>query len=64
MNLVADALSRKAALASCCVVSSSMLDHIKEGLKEDPLARNLMESAIAGKTRKFWVEDGILYTTG
>ncbi|KAE8691860.1 Detected protein of unknown function [Hibiscus syriacus] len=41
-----------------------MLEHIKEGLEQDPMATELIKLAKEGKTQRFWVEDGILYTKG
>lgn len=35
---------------------------IQEGMKQDSLAKNLVILAKEGKTNKFWVEDGLLYT--
>ncbi|GAA0147439.1 hypothetical protein LIER_07138 [Lithospermum erythrorhizon] len=43
-------------------VTSTLTSRIKEGLSHDPLAKILMEMAKEGKTRKFWVEDGLLHT--
>ncbi|KAL2943047.1 Transposon Tf2-9 polyprotein [Bienertia sinuspersici] len=63
-NVVADALSRKAMLASASNVASNVLDRIKEGLTQDSMAKGLVELAKEGKTRRFWVEDDILYTVG
>ena len=63
-NVVADALSRKAMLASVSSVASNLLERVKEGLLQDPMAKGLMELAKEGKTRRFWVEDDLLYTTG
>lgn len=71
-NQVADALSRKAELATLKMeelASSSQLkgtipDRIREGLEKDPLATSLMTAAREGKTRRFWVKDGLLFTKG
>ena len=63
-NVVADALSRKAMLASVSSVASNLLERVKEGLLQGPMAKGLMELAKEGKTRQFWVEDDLLYTTG
>lgn len=64
-NVVADALSRKSDLAS---ISSSqpktdLIERIKEGLKHDSISTHLMKIAKEGKTRKFWVDEEVLYTT-
>lgn len=64
-NSVPDALSRKAELAA--MVSqpqSSLLDHIKEGLTHDPTTKALVEYVKEGKTRRFWLENDILYAKG
>ncbi|BBN68959.1 hypothetical protein Prudu_661S000800 [Prunus dulcis] len=50
-NVVADALSRKATLGAV-------------GLLHDPEAKSLLELVIDGKTRRFWLDDGVLYATG
>ena len=64
-NHVADALSRKAELASITSQpQGEMVDLIKEGLQHDPVAKSLITLAHEGKTRRFWVEDGLLYTKG
>ena len=41
-----------------------MMDLIKEGLQYDLVAKSLITLAHEGKTRRFWVEDGLLYTKG
>ena len=64
-NHVADALSRKAELASITSQpQGEMMDLIKEGLQHDPVAKSLITLAHEGKTRRFWVGDGLLYTKG
>ncbi|VFQ66115.1 unnamed protein product [Cuscuta campestris] len=63
-NVVADALSRKAELASITSPSFPLVDRVKEGLEQDPQAKNLKELASQGKTRWFWLEDGVLITKG
>ena len=65
-NVVADALSRKAELASISLSTprSDLLDRIKEGMQQDPLAKNLAKLASEGKTRRFWLDDGMLLTSG
>lgn len=63
-NVVADALSRKAELAAITTAQCDIRESIKEGLHYDPEARRLMELASQGKTRRFWIEDGLLLTAG
>ncbi|KAJ0037276.1 hypothetical protein Pint_23118 [Pistacia integerrima] len=63
-NVVADALSRKAELASITQVTSALADRIKQGLQHEPLARNIIALVEEGKTRRFWLTDGLLYTKG
>ena len=64
-NHVADALSHKAELASMASQpQGEMVDLIKEGLQHDPVAKSLITLAHEGKTRQFWVEDGLLYIKG
>jgi hypothetical protein len=65
--MVADALSRKAELAALQApdpvvarVQSTLLDRIREGMKHDPAAQNLT----TGKTRRFWLRDGLLLVKG
>ncbi|RVX07789.1 Transposon Ty3-I Gag-Pol polyprotein [Vitis vinifera] len=36
----------------------------KGGLQHDPMAKSLIALAHEGKTKRFWVEDGLLYTKG
>jgi len=63
-NVVADALSRKVELASISRVDSPFLDRIKNGLQLDPLAKSLIALVEEGKTRRFWLIGGLLYTKG
>ncbi|VVA40762.1 PREDICTED: retrotransposon, partial [Prunus dulcis] len=63
-NVVADALSRKAVLAAVTQPQSSLMQRIREGLLHDPQAKSLLELVKDGKTRRFWLDDGILYATG
>ncbi|KAL7000403.1 hypothetical protein U1Q18_001551, partial [Sarracenia purpurea var. burkii] len=39
-----------------------IIDLLKEGLEHDSLAKSLISIANDGKTKLFWVEDGLLYT--
>ncbi|KAJ0015031.1 hypothetical protein Pint_20849 [Pistacia integerrima] len=41
-----------------------IVEAIEVGIKHDPLAKQLVELAIKGKTKWFWVEDDLLYTKG
>ena len=64
-NNVADTLSRKVELASMTShPQGEMMDLIKEGLQNDPIAKSLITFAHEGKTRWFWEEDGLLFTKG
>ncbi|XP_059663382.1 uncharacterized protein LOC132309045 [Cornus florida] len=63
-NVVADALSRKAELAAISRPQHSLVERIKEGLQHDPLAKSLIQLAKEGKTRRFWLRDDLLLTTG
>ncbi|XP_054818995.1 uncharacterized protein LOC129318287 [Prosopis cineraria] len=63
-NVVADALSKKAELATLTQVSGDLVEKVKEGMAQDPIALQLMELAKEGKTKRFWVDDDILYTLG
>jgi hypothetical protein len=65
VNLVADALSRKAELASMSSQpKGELMDLIKEGLSQDKTAKSLVALANDGKTRRSWMEGGLLYTKG
>ena len=65
-NVVADALSRKAKLATLNMSQPKydLVSRIKEGLQQDPLAKDLLEKVLEGKTMRFWQEEGILLTKG
>ncbi|KAJ7975820.1 Retrotransposon protein, putative, Ty3-gypsy subclass [Quillaja saponaria] len=71
-NQAADALSRKAELAamtyvahiSASRVATSMRERIRENLDKDPVAQAIINLAKEGKTRQFWVEDGLLMVKG
>ena len=63
-NAVADALSRRAELASISQLNSDIMQRIREGMDHDPLAKSLMEHAKEGKTRRFWHDNGLLHTKG
>ncbi|XP_070013504.1 uncharacterized protein [Nicotiana sylvestris] len=52
-NVVADALSRKAELATITSMRWDIQEDIKEGMQHDPAARQLIELANKGKTRQF-----------
>lgn len=38
--------------------------YIKERLTHDPKAKTLIEYALLGMTRQFWLQDGLLYMNG
>ncbi|KAM2418624.1 hypothetical protein ACFX1W_025288 [Malus domestica] len=64
-NVVADALSRRVELmATVLKPQSHLLDRVREGLSHDVQAKNIVEFVKDGKTRRFWLEDGLLYTKG
>lgn len=63
-NLVADALSKKVELATIVKINGELLTLVKEGMEHGNLAKNLVTMAKEGKTKRFWEEDGILYTRG
>lgn len=62
-NLVADALNRKGELATITQAQGEILNLICEGMENYPLARNLVNMAKEGKTKRFWEDDEFLYTT-
>ena len=67
-NQVVDTLSRKAELAawrllanmSASVVNTPIRERIKENLEKDHAVKTILKLAEEGKTRQFWVEDGLL----
>ncbi|KAL0400410.1 UNVERIFIED_CONTAM: Retrovirus-related Pol polyprotein from transposon [Sesamum radiatum] len=69
-NHVADALSRKANLASLgsvaalasSAVATSIRDRARELLLRDSAAQGLVHLVEQGKARQFWLEDGLLMT--
>lgn len=65
-NVVVDALSHKVELAPPVdsMLESNFLDHIKQGMKQDALAKNLLKLAKEGKTRRFWENDGTILILG
>ncbi|KAF8088610.1 hypothetical protein N665_0535s0002 [Sinapis alba] len=64
VNVVADALSRKAELAAMSQVEGAIMARIREGLERDHVAKELMKLSNEGKVHRFWVDDGLLYTKG
>ncbi|PON77878.1 hypothetical protein PanWU01x14_022320, partial [Parasponia andersonii] len=63
-NVVADVLSRKAELAALSRPDSTLIKKIKEGLEYDILVKSLLPLVIEGKTRCFWLSNGLFYTKG
>ncbi|RVW57491.1 Transposon Ty3-I Gag-Pol polyprotein [Vitis vinifera] len=64
-NHVADALSRKAELASITSQpQGDIVDLLKEGLQHDPVAKSLIALAHEGKTKRFLGGGRLLYTKG
>ncbi|KAL2230038.1 UNVERIFIED_CONTAM: Transposon Tf2-11 polyprotein [Sesamum indicum] len=69
-NHVADALSRRADLASLgsvaalssSAVATSIRDRARELLSKDPAAQGLIQLVEQGKARQFWLEDGLSMT--
>ena len=61
---MADTLSRKLELASIITDHYDIQDAFKNGMQHDLEADKMMELAAQDKTRNFWVEDGLLLTTG
>ena len=64
VNVVADALSRKAEFASISQVTSPLLSKIKEGIKADPQTQSIIALIREGKTRRFWLDEDLFYTKG
>ncbi|PON76728.1 hypothetical protein PanWU01x14_034140, partial [Parasponia andersonii] len=63
-NVVADALSRKAELAALSRPDSTLIEKIKEGVEHNVLAKSLLPLVTEGKTRRFWLSNGLLYAKG
>lgn len=63
-NVVANAQSRKSELAVITIARCDIQDAIRDDLQRDPEAKQLMDLAARGKTRCFWVENGLLLTAG
>ncbi|KAL0303356.1 UNVERIFIED_CONTAM: Transposon Tf2-11 polyprotein [Sesamum radiatum] len=71
-NLVADALSRRADLASLgsiaalasSTIATSIRDRERELLPRDSAVQGLVHLVEQGKARQFWLEDGLLMTKG
>lgn len=65
-NNVADALSRRVDLAVLTHTgpSHTILEKIKAGLQTDPQVKAITELIKQGKTRRFWIKDGAILTTG
>ncbi|CAL1401302.1 unnamed protein product [Linum trigynum] len=61
-NFVADALSRKSAAASISQPMFPLKERIVEGLGHDPFAKTIAEYIKQGKTRRFWMKDGLIMT--
>ena len=64
-NHVANALSRKAELASMMSQpQGDIMDLLKKGMQHDPKAKSLIALTYAGKSKRSWVEDDLFYTKG
>ncbi|CAL1370495.1 unnamed protein product [Linum trigynum] len=61
-NSVADALSRKSAAASISPPMFPFKERIVEGLGHDPFAKTIADYIEQGKTRRFWMKDGLIMT--
>ena len=60
-----NALSRKAKLTSMTSQpQGDIMDLLREGLQHVQLAKSLIALAHEWKTKRFWVEDNLLYTKG
>ncbi|KAE8731731.1 hypothetical protein F3Y22_tig00002684pilonHSYRG00048 [Hibiscus syriacus] len=64
VNSVANALSRRCDMEFVSLPTGQMRERIKEGLSHNPIAPSLIELANEGKTRKFWLDGGLLYARG
>ena len=61
---MAHALSRKDDVAAITIAHCDIQDAIKDGMQNDLESKKLIELATQGKTRRFWVKDGLYLTTG
>ena len=64
INTVADALSRRYNIETVSLPKGQLLERIKEGLSHDPTAKMLISYVNEGKTRRFWLEEDLLYARG
>ncbi|CAA0831752.1 Uncharacterized mitochondrial protein AtMg00860 [Striga hermonthica] len=62
MTTIIHCLRLKAELAAISKADRDVLSRIREGLERDPVTKALMGLAKEGKTQRFSVEDGLLYT--
>ena len=63
-NVLADALRRKVELPTISTTRCEIQHAIKDGMHHDSEAKKIMQLAAQGQTKRFWVEDGFLLTTG
>ena len=49
---------------SASVVNTPIRERIKKNLEKDPTVRTILKLIEEGKTRQFWVEDGLLWAKG
>lgn len=63
-NVVGDALSRKAEFVAMSQVQGEIMVRVWEELERDLVTKELRKLAEEGKTQRYWVEDGLLYTKG
>jgi len=61
---VANALHCRGELANISRHQSNLQDNIKEGLQHNSLAQTIINLVKEGKTRRFWLEDGLILTKG
>lgn len=67
-NIVTNALSQnvgaKSFVNSMVRIEGAMLDRIKAKIAQDQVTVKLLKQVADGITRKFWVEEGVLYAKG
>jgi len=51
-------------LNSLTQLKGTLLERIKEGYKHDVTAQGVMEMIEKGKTRHFWLDNGVIYAKG
>ncbi|KAA3477032.1 reverse transcriptase [Gossypium australe] len=59
---VVHVLNQKSEFATISQPDSSLFESIQEEISQDPTAKKLIKLSNEGKTRRFWLKGGLLYT--